>query len=88
MVYFVTGILIVLVIVSRVRGYSFKDIFQMAWPGIKEALIVAEVLVLIGCLTGLWRSNGTVAYFIDRGVRILPPSLFVLPSCWCCRSAK
>ena len=78
MIYFVTGILILLVVVSRVRGYGFREIFEMAWPGIRGALIVAEVLVLIGCLTGLWRGNGTIAYFIDRGIRLLPPSLFVL----------
>lgn len=78
MVYFVFAILIVLVVVSRFRGYGFREIFRMAWPGIRGALIVTEVLVLIGCLTGLWRINGTIAYFIDRGIRMLPPSLFVL----------
>ena len=52
MVYFVIGILVILVIVSRIRGYSFQKIWEMARPGIKGALIVTEVLVLIGCLTG------------------------------------
>lgn len=59
-------------------GYSIKNIGKMIAPGIKDALIVAKILVLVGCLTGLWRSCGTIACFIVTGIGIIPPKLFVV----------
>ena len=78
MIIFVATIFIVLCIVALSRGFSVKNIAKMSWPGIKDSLIVVEVLMLIGCLTGIWRSSGTIAYFICAGFKIMPPSLFVL----------
>lgn len=78
MIYFMLAILAILVAVSLARGYRLGQIAKMAMPGVKDALIVVEVLILIGSLTGLWRSSGTIAYFITVGVRVLPPMFFVL----------
>lgn len=63
---------------ALMKGHSIGDVVKMAWPGVKDCLIVIVVLMLIGCLTGLWRASGTVAYFITAGVSIMPPSLFIL----------
>lgn len=60
------------------KGYSLREIAKMALPGVKDCLIVIVVLMLIGCLTGLWRASGTVAYFITAGISIMPPSMFIL----------
>lgn len=69
---------IALTAVALRKGFRFSDVLKMTLPGVKNSLIVIKVLLLIGCLTGLWRASGTIAYFITAGVRIMPPSLFVL----------
>ena len=60
------------------RGYSVRQILKMAIATLPESLIVIRVMVLIGCLTGLWRSCGTVACFVVGGVRLMPPAMFLL----------
>ena len=35
-------------------------------------------MLLIGCLTSLWRQSGTIAYFTYYGVRLIPPQAFIL----------
>jgi len=59
-------------------GFRLAEVARMSVPGVKSALIVVRVMFLIGCLTGLWRCSGTIAYFITEGIGVLPPSLFVL----------
>lgn len=70
--------LIGFIIISKKRGFSVKDIIKMSASGVKDALIVVEVLVLIGALTGLWRSSGTIAYFVYNGLKIITPNLFII----------
>lgn len=60
------------------KGYSLRELAKMALPGVKDCLIVIVALMLIGCLTGLWRASGTVAYFITAGISVMPPSMFIL----------
>lgn len=60
------------------KGHSPVSVWRMIWPDVKNCSIVMVILLLIGCLTGLWRQNGTVAYFIVAGVGLMPPKLFIL----------
>jgi NhaC family Na+:H+ antiporter len=60
------------------RGYSFSALCKMAWVQGKKVLIVVRILTLIGVITALWRSCGTIAYFIDYGIRLISPPLFIL----------
>ena len=60
------------------RGYSASALLAMARKNEPKAMIVVRVLCYIGLLTGLWRSAGTIAFFIDYGIRIISPTLFVL----------
>ena len=60
------------------RGFSFRKVMGFAGESLKESFIVIEIMVLIGCLTGLWRQSGTVAYFVDLGVSAIPPKVFIL----------
>lgn len=60
------------------RGFSFGEVMGFAKESLHESFIVIEIMVLIGCLTGLWRLSGTVAYFVDLGVSAIPPRVFVL----------
>ena len=60
------------------KGFELKSVFKMTVGSFKESFIVVGILLLIGCLTGLWRSSGTVAYFVTLGVSVMPPSFFLL----------
>lgn len=60
------------------RGYSAKALAAMAWSKMPKSMIVLRILFFIGLLTGLWRSCGTIAFFIYHGIRIITPQLFLL----------
>lgn len=60
------------------KGFSMKEILNFAAGSVKDSLIVVSILFLIGCLTGLWRISGTVAYFVTLGISSIPPSVFLL----------
>ena len=60
------------------RGHSAKAIASFAWKKGKTALIVIPVLITIGVVTGLWRSSGTIAYFLYYGLKSITPQWFVL----------
>lgn len=65
-------------LVAVKRGHSIKEVGSMALSTLKDSLIVVRIILLLGCLTGLWRASGTIAYFVCGGVKLIPPSLFVL----------
>lgn len=60
------------------RGFSAKEILSFALESLKDSFIVIGILLLIGCLTGMWRLSGTVACFVTMGVSVIPPRLFLL----------
>ena len=60
------------------RGYKAGALAKMAWSKMPKTMIVLRIIFLIGILTGLWRSCGTIAFCIYYGVHAIPPSLFVL----------
>lgn len=67
-----------LLLLGRRRSYSPRELFDMAKRDIPKAMIVLRVLAYIGVLTGLWRTGGTIAFFIYNGIRIITPQLFVI----------
>lgn len=60
------------------RGHTGAQLWQMAWKKGRESLIVVPVFLLIGTVTALWRSSGTISFFLYYGLREVPPSLFLL----------
>lgn len=60
------------------RGYPAKTLIAMAWQRGRESLVVVGILLLIGTLTGLWRSSGTIACFLYYGLQGVEPRWFVL----------
>ena len=60
------------------RGHGVNALAKMAWSKMPKTMLVLRVIFLIGILTGLWRSCGTIAFFIYYGIRAVPPTLFVL----------
>lgn len=67
---------------SRKKGFSFREIFQMSWKGIKTVRNVLLLFLFIGMLTALWRACGTIAVIITACVHVLQPSAFVLFAFW------
>ena len=64
--------------VARLRGFEHGDLLRMCVKGIKRSMIVVRIFVLIGLLTALWRSGGTITFFVYHGIRLIPPSLFLV----------
>ena len=60
------------------RGFHAPDLVRMAVKGSQRAFIVVRIFVLIGLLTALWRSGGTITFFVYHGIRLIPPRLFLL----------
>ena len=60
------------------RGSCFKEVMTMASKGFKDSLIVASVILMIGMVTGTWRSSGTIALFVDLGIEMISPKIFIL----------
>ncbi len=60
------------------RGFGLGEIARMFAKGMWESRVVVIVMLLIGCLTSLWRQTGTIAFFTYYGVKLIPPGLFLL----------
>ena len=58
-------------------GFCPRALWRMAWEKGRQSLLVLRILFLIGAITGLWRSSGTIAYCIYHGVRLITPGLFL-----------
>ena len=65
-------------IVGLRRGYPALALAKMALSSAKSSLIVLRIFFLIGLITALWRSSGTIAYFVYYGIQLIRPSLFIL----------
>ncbi|MEG2039032.1 MAG: Na+/H+ antiporter NhaC family protein [Oscillospiraceae bacterium] len=60
------------------KGYTIKQVGQMIFSGAGKALMVIRIFLLIGALTALWMSCGTIPFFINMGIELIHPSLFIL----------
>ena len=60
------------------RGYSARAVLKMILGSTKKSFIVLRVLLLIGLITALWRSGGTIAFFVYHGISIITPPFFLL----------
>lgn len=65
-------------LVAYHRGFKIKDICGMAASGVKESVVVIEVMAIIGLITAVWRASGTIAFFVDLGVQVITPPLFLI----------
>ena len=66
---------------GRKQGHSLQTMWGMAWSEGRKVLIVLRIFVFIGAITALWRSGGTIVFFIYYGVQAISPKLFVLEMC-------
>ncbi len=73
------GIILFFIVAWR-RGYSFKDIFNMAYRGGKKSYVVIRVFIMIGALIPIWTASGTVPAIVYYGIELIKPNLFILSS--------
>ncbi len=59
------------------RGYALRSVAGMVLASTKKSFIVLRILLLIGLVTALWRSGGTIAFFVYYGIRLITPGLFI-----------
>lgn len=60
------------------RGMTVRAMWDAAWEQGRKMCCVIVIYMLIGAITALWRSAGTIAFFIYHGLRIITPQLFLL----------
>lgn len=63
---------------GKLSGYSWRDMWKAMWDEGSKILSLIIVFMLIGLITGLWRSCGTIAFFIYHGIQLITPKLFIL----------
>ena len=70
--------LIVFTLTGHKKGYSYGELSKMGTTGLKDALVVVEIMFVIGFITALWRASGTISFFVYYGMKIITPNLFIL----------
>lgn len=60
------------------NGTTGKEIVSFVRDSLGDSFIVVGIMLIIGCLTGIWRQSGTIAYFVTAGVTAIPPRMFLL----------
>lgn len=71
-------------LLGRRKGFTHRQLWDMAWSKCKKSLIVVRIIVLIGVITGVWRCSGTIACCIVWGVGLVTPRLFLLTAFLLC----
>ncbi len=70
--------LICFIVVGLRRGFELRDLMGMALRGSRKSLGILRIFVLLGMITGLWRAAGIIAFFVNAGLQIITPKMFIL----------
>ena len=60
------------------RGYKMGALWRMMWSEGRKLIPLLLIFVFIGSITALWRSSGTIAFFIYYGIQVIRPGIFIL----------
>jgi len=63
---------------ALVQGHDFRSVCAMCFKGLSTGMVVVEILLIIGMLTGVWRSSGTISFFVYYGIKLITPGIFLL----------
>lgn len=66
------------VVYGLLKKHTLWQMGSMMLDGIRGAKNILIIFLLIGVLTSVWRSSGTIPFLIYHAVRVLNPSFFVL----------
>lgn len=59
-------------------GFSWKEIEEMMYKGIRLALPAVVIIILVGLTIGAWMGGGIVATMIYYGLQIITPAWFLV----------
>ena len=59
------------------RKYGLQALLKMGYSNLPASFTVIRILVILGALTGLWRSCGTIPFCIYYGIRFIRPGMFI-----------
>lgn len=74
--------LVMFVLYGHSKGFSWTNLAQMAFKGIKTARNVLILFFMIGILTASWRASGTIAAIISYTSALIQPGIFLLMTFW------
>lgn len=60
------------------HGFSWREIEQSAYKGIRLALPAIVIIILVGLTIGAWLGGGIVATMVYYGLKLISPSLFLV----------
>ena len=70
--------LLLFLLYGRKKNISWRELAQVSFDGIIKVKSVLITFVLIGMLTSLWRSAGTIPVIVSLSAALIKPSLFYL----------
>lgn len=70
--------LVCFVVYGLLKKHTPRQMVTMMLDGIRGAKNILIIFLLIGILTSVWRSSGTIPFLIYHAVQVLNPSFFVL----------
>ncbi|WP_340392935.1 Na+/H+ antiporter NhaC [Macrococcoides caseolyticum] len=71
-------------IVAHRHGFTWEQIEEMMYRGIKMALPAIVIIILVGLVIGAWIGGGIVATMIYYGLKMISPSMFLVTICIIC----
>lgn len=69
--------LVVFLSYGKLRGFSLRELLVMSCRSMLTAKNIAVVMLLIGALSALWRSCGTIAYIVSGSLNFIDPAFFL-----------
>ncbi|MGE5626770.1 MAG: Na+/H+ antiporter NhaC family protein [Solirubrobacterales bacterium] len=75
---------LIFVFVAVKRGNGLKKVAVLAFEGSKKSVTILKIFILIGGITAIWMSSGTVAAIVFYGIEFLKPDIFVLSAFLIC----
>ena len=70
--------LVLFLLYGRNRGFSWRELWNMAFQGIYKVKNILFTFGLIGMMTALWRAAGTIPAVICYTISFIKPSVFLL----------
>lgn len=71
-------------VVAALIGYTWDEILSFMVDGIAQSLEAIIILLLVGCMVGVWIASGTVPSMIYYGLSILNARYFLVASTLIC----
>ena len=70
--------LLLFLLYGRRKGFHWGELLKMALDGVKTVRSILITFLLIGVLTALWRSAGTIPVIVCYAAKLIRPGVFLL----------